>query len=905
MKKKKKNSFKYVLRTIANNLMTYALFVAILGCTCAASIITIVINKSDIILDPTDLKSSDSSIIYDEKGQQVALLGSENRINISYESLPQCVIDAFVAVEDSRYFEHPGFDLPRFAKAVLVNLSTMNFDQGGSTFTMQVIKNTYFELTAAKGKSIDRKIKEIYYSLQINNLISKEKLFEMYINKINFGSSTRGIQVAASYYFGKEASELNLVESAMLAGIINLPNIYNPYVNPTKCQQRTATVLYQMLNHGYITQDEYNLAIKVNVIDLLSGTNGTISKGKTIRNQSYIDVVIDELINTYGIDPYTTAVKVYTGLNQNVQSFYDDIADGIGVNWRDEYLNCASICMNNSTGLVIGILGGRNYSTARRLNYATDARYNSGSVAKAMFVYPLGFEYLPWMATNTTILDAPMYYAGTNLQIMNIEREYLGEISIEDAFTRSLNIPAIHIYEALEEKVGKKTIQNYLSKINIDKSVIDIVDCQAAFGSGTFTVSVEQMVGAQAVIMNSGYYTTPHTITRIEFINSTKQPIVANYESTQILSEGAAWLTAQLEAINVDITRALTPNIINFARTSKLKIDGVEIFGKTGTTSIPQYYVQKYNMTDTEGGGISLLASTNEYSTATWVGYDYSVYCDEKCLLTGADRGKYLYDTIIAKGAINITLQDYGKPERTKYEMPESVSKITTVTGLYPYESLPNYSSSAYVSTGYTLKKNVSISAWKKPTIDSISEVSAHYSVKNTRYQSLGLFDEESIILDENGNEQSILTQVEKFGDVEVAPYQEITITLPEYSDINKTKVVGTTYEMAFGKTYDEEGNIVYDENGNEVLKDIYTLRKRFDRSWVDGVVVYNIVIYDQDNNIVTTMTSNTNVIKYEPETPITIDTTYRIVASYKYTIAPVQSNTVETTVEINGTAFQ
>ena len=262
---------KKLRRKIINSIMGFIVFCGLLGTISGINIIKIILEKTDVVLETDDLTSMDSSLIFDDSGNQIIMLGKESRISLAYKKFPQVLVDAFIAVEDSRFFEHPGFDLPRFAKAFLINLQTLSFSQGGSTITMQVIKNTYFAVDTIAESTINRKVQEIYYALQITELISKEKVFEMYVNKVNFGANARGVQVASHYYFNKDCTDLNLVESAMLAGIINAPNAYNPYYNIAACQRRTADVLYLMNYHGYITDLEYQLARKVNVEDLLYG----------------------------------------------------------------------------------------------------------------------------------------------------------------------------------------------------------------------------------------------------------------------------------------------------------------------------------------------------------------------------------------------------------------------------------------------------------------------------------------------------------------------------------------------------------------------------------------------------------------------------------------------------------
>ena len=245
------------------------------------------------------LQSEDSSVIYDANGDEIVELGLYLRENIDYEQMPDTLIDAFLSIEDSRYFEHFGFDIPRFTKAIIENLKSGGFGQGGSTITMQLVKNSYFQvdadgestMAATSGMSgVKRKMQEIVLAIEANSQVSKKEIIALYINKINYGNNIRGVQKAAQYYFGKDADELNLVECAFLAGIINAPNNYNPYNELYKyddsyiylnskitylenAQIRTAEVLDLMAYHGYITKEEAELAKTIKIEDLLSGVD--------------------------------------------------------------------------------------------------------------------------------------------------------------------------------------------------------------------------------------------------------------------------------------------------------------------------------------------------------------------------------------------------------------------------------------------------------------------------------------------------------------------------------------------------------------------------------------------------------------------------------------------------------
>ena len=284
-------------------------------------------------LNPDDFTAAQSSKIFDSEGTIIANIGLQIRENITFEELPQSVIDAFVAIEDSRFFEHNGFDLPRFTKAVFENLKTMSFSQGGSTFTMQLVKGTYFETEEATAvrsglAGVNRKIQEINVALKAEKVISKKEILTFYLNKINYGvpKNRRGIQTAAQYYFGKDISEVSLLEAAVLAGVINAPNLYSPINNLELSEKRAHTVLDLMVYHGYITKKEAELSKSVPLENLLVGELS--SNSANIAHQAYVDAVVDEVIKLTGQDPVMVPMRIYTSMDSTLQNKFEQIQNG-------------------------------------------------------------------------------------------------------------------------------------------------------------------------------------------------------------------------------------------------------------------------------------------------------------------------------------------------------------------------------------------------------------------------------------------------------------------------------------------------------------------------------------------------------------------------------------------------
>ncbi|MBR2545550.1 MAG: penicillin-binding protein [Erysipelotrichaceae bacterium] len=820
--KKTKYERKKARRRIINGIMGFIVFCAILGIASGVSSVWLILNKSDVKLNPDELKSQDASLIYDAQGNEIAMLGMEDRINISYADMPQCLIDAFVAVEDSRFFEHPGFDLPRFTKAILENLSSLSFGQGGSTLTMQIIKNTYFmqgdtNADRSGGQGIARKVQEIYYSLRLNKLVPKEKILELYINKVNYGSTARGVQVAADYYFGKDAKELNLVEAAMLAGVINAPNLYNPYYNPLECQERTSDVLYQMFNHGYITEMEYKTALKVNVTDLLVGEKSAgFVDGKTIPNQAYIDAVVQELEDVYDINPYDTAVKVYTGMNQAIQTHCDNVSDGKVEAYRDAYINYSAAVIENGTGLIIGLCGGRGYDRARMFNQATDSRWQPASSAKALMTYPTAFEYAGY-GTSTYIHDHSINWGGTPIQIRNDDGIYHGWVSVQYAFAESLNTCAVQTYRKVANTIGESKLADYLNTLGFDPEVANNVNEQYALGSQNFTVSPVQSAGAISMILSKGVFHKPHTITRIEYINSTKEPIVVDVPGVQVISPGAAWETCYLMSLTVNPKLATDPGLTWYRNEGLRK--SYPTFGKSGTASLPDPYYRTDRFKN-----CWLIGGTADYAIATVWGYDHSKISPREGYIPAWYRSSN-YDVRMFNSFLVALENTFGVPKKSM-DRPSDLVSLTHVRGLMPFTAVPSYASGSANST-WVLSKFANLAKYPEPKIGSIERITAKY-------------DKET---------------------------NTITLTVPEYPD--KYLVEGKPKET----------------NG-------------FNYTAVDGPVRYHFELLDPSGTVVMTQDSATNTITFSP-TQTERQQTFTATCMYKYMIAPVNSNTVSTTVRV------
>ncbi len=705
-------------------IITFIAAIGLIGLIAGAGVILYLLRDKPT-LNVTDFDQAESSVIYDSQGEIIANLGMVIRQNIEYEDIPNCVVDAFVAIEDSRYFEHNGFDVPRFTKAMLENIRTLSFGQGGSTFTMQLVKNTYFtnddtgEMAARSGaRGVKRKVQEIALAMELESAKSKQDIFESYVNKLNFGGSNniRGIQKASQYYFGKDLQECNLVEAALLAGVINAPNYYNPFYNLEAAQERVTEVLYQMRNHGYISKAEYELAKSVKIENLLSDPYKNDKDGEGIPYQAYIDAVVSEVIDLTNLDPYTTTMHIYTYMNKGIQEEMDIIQAGKMdpeyLQFPDPYFECASVAIKNSTGEVVGILGGRNYANGGQLllNHATEQYKQPGSTIKPILDYALAFENLGW-ATDHVLCDKPMYMDASNKNLVyNDSGTYVGDVTLKQATGMSINTCAIQTLQQVLDAKKYEYVVNYAQSLGYRWTLEDF-NVQYAIGGSTCEVTPYQHAAAYAAIMNYGVYNTPHTIQRIEFTNG-KSPITPSYASQEVISEAAAYLTTEL----------MKSNVKDYGGSySFVKTDKYDVYGKTGTTD----YGTSGRDYGIPSGAIKdgwLVAATSEYTTVTWVGYEKAVVNQQSYI----NKDFYYNDRPQGKIAHLIleSCYEYGDKQPEKLEQPQGVSKITHVIGTWPYAAFTEGMDESLKTTGKIKSESVKLVSLATPKVKDLSDFS-------------------------------------------------------------------------------------------------------------------------------------------------------------------------------------
>lgn len=574
-------------------ILTFLFFVCIIT-SIALGVNYIVTNAPTF--DKRNLYMSQASILLDKNGKEITRLGLEDREIVTYNELPQVLIDAIVATEDSRFFQHQGFDLIRFSKAVFDHLNG-NTDAGGaSTITMQISKQVFTSNVATGIEGIIRKLTDIYLSMfQIEKNYTKEEILEIYVNYPFLGSHSYGVEMACQNYFGKSVREINLAEAALIAGLFNAPSDIDPNVNLYNATKRRNEVLNLMYKHGYITEEQLNDALNISVSSMLIKKSSGVNK-----YQSFIDTVTEEIIKDKGISPYNVPMIIQTTLDTSVQDAVNNVMNN-SKNFKDDVIQAGMVITSTADGSILAIGGGRNRTGARQYNYATQIKRQPGSSIKPFMDYGPYFEFNGG-TPNDIILDAPYTYSdGT--QIVNAMRDYKGYITIKQALSDSRNIPALKVFQ----QVDKTNIANYVHSFGIDYGS-NLYESAAV---GAFEgVSPLQMSAAYGAYARGGYYIEPYSYTRITYRDNNEVE-EKTYKKEKVCSEQTA------KYINEILTYAIKYGKI----LGTLDVGNAEVAGKTGTTTISRSKTEALGISEYAVRDSWACIYTHDYSVALWYGY--------------------------------------------------------------------------------------------------------------------------------------------------------------------------------------------------------------------------------------------------------------------------------------------
>lgn len=676
-----------------------------------AFLIYITINAPKFNVD--NLNTKEISIIYDKDGKEITRLGDEKREKVSYSDLPEVLVDALVSTEDSRFFEHNGFDAPRFAKATIGQLMGRSSAGGASTLSMQVIKNAFTSSESTGIKGIIRKFTDIYLAVfKLEKKYTKEEIIEFYVNNHPLGGMIYGVEEASKAYFNKDVSDLNLSEAAIIAGMFKAPNSYRPTAYPENAAARRKTVLYLMERHGYITKDEEIEANSIPVESLTKDASGGTSR-EGGKYQDYIDTVIEEMQDKYEINPKTTSVKIYTNLDTSKQDIVNDVESGKTYTWKDDKIQTGITILDSGSGKVLAVGAGRNRNAGDTIR-ATSAFRQIGSTAKPIFDYGPGFEYGKWSTfgyqdgDNSYKLfeDTPYSYSdGTS--ISDWDNGYYGAITLRKALSTSRNIPALKAFQKNDNNKIKEFVTGLgitpeicgknntgytydrdkdlcVSKEN-EKETKKPTKIFEAHSIGAFSPGATpmQMAAAYAAFSNGGTYYEPYTVDHFTY-RQTGETVKHKEVKRKMMSEATAYMISSVLQ-DVQLTGGSIKNVA----------------AKTGTTNFDDATVKARGLPADAIRDSWVVGYTTKTVISMWYGYDSN------------ENSQYVLRNIpatIAKDKEFKALANAFEQNKEDFKMPDTVERINIISGTNPARQAPDGYTGPVVSELF-LKDNLPNSA--------------------------------------------------------------------------------------------------------------------------------------------------------------------------------------------------
>ncbi|MCL1791528.1 MAG: PBP1A family penicillin-binding protein [Peptococcaceae bacterium] len=619
-----------------------------------------------------------ASVVFDNTGNQIAQLSSvENRLHFTYEELPETLIKTIIAVEDQRFYKHKGYDTRRIIKGAFNTLLNPDKPEGGSTLTIQLAKNTFIDIDQRSSggmKGIQRKIQEIKLARQIEKNYDKDEILHAYLNQVYLGHGTFGVRSAALVYFGKDLHELTPPEIALICGLPQAPDTYDPYQRPESAKTRRAIILQIMLQEKIITAAEYEQCKEepfTFVNNVKAGTE-TVKMGvdsKTIYPY-FVDYLVSCLLdeNKYNLSSdqiYKGGLKIYTTVDPAVQeetekvmkdpaNFPPDAKDGVQVQG-------AAVILENATGNIIALTGGREYPSDEKLcfNRASEASRQPGSCAKPLMVYAPALDRGGFF-TGTVLDDCPSTFGGSYTP-KNASGGYSGLITMREAIRRSINIYAVKLYQA----AGPEHCFNF-AKNNLELQLEDAHADYLSNALGSFGTSPLEMARAYSTFPNQGLLTDVHCVTKITDINN-NTILEPETHTKRAMKNSTAYIMCNLLRDVVENGTATNAQISNWY-----------VAGKTGTTDSDQY---------PGSPDIWFTGFTPLYTCAVWMGFDIN---DNNHYLQsgtyGGDRPARLWRKIMVKAL-------EGKPSQTTiFPRPNDVISIQydAFSGLRPSNLTPS-----------------------------------------------------------------------------------------------------------------------------------------------------------------------------------------------------------------------
>ena len=559
-------------------------------------------------LSESKLVATTSSKIYDSKNELIADLGAERRVNAQSSEIPTDLVNAIVSIEDHRFFTHRGLDSIRIAGAFLRNLSSRGGLQGGSTLTQQLIKLTYFS-TSTADQTLSRKVQEAWLAIQLERTATKQEILTYYINKVYMSNGNYGMQTAAENYYGKDLKDLSIPQLALLAGMPQAPNQYDPYSHPEEALERRNLVLSEMQKHGYLTAEQYETAINTPITDGLQSLRAVNSYPQYMDN--YLKEVIDQVEQETGYNLLTTGMEVYTNVDQEVQKrLWDVYNTDEYVDYPDDDLQAASTIVDVTNGKVIAQLGSRHQSSnvSFGINQAVETNRDWGSTMKPITDYAPALEYGIYDSTAYMLKDAPYNYPGTNIPVYNWDKSYFGNITLQYAIQQSRNVTAV---ETLE-RVGLDQAKTFLNGLGIDYPTMvyaNAISSNTTESNKKYGASSEKMAAAYAAFANGGIYHKPMYINKVIFSDGSSKEF--SDAGTRAMKETTAYMMTEI-----------MKTVLTYGTGRGAYMSWLPQAGKTGTSNYTddeiENYIKRYDYVAPDE---LFVGYTRKYSMAVWTGY--------------------------------------------------------------------------------------------------------------------------------------------------------------------------------------------------------------------------------------------------------------------------------------------
>ncbi len=556
-------------------------------------------------IQASDLEGATETKILDKDGELIYSLGGEKRDIITSEQVPQLLKDAITSIEDKRFYSHMGIDPIRIAGSFLRNAKAGQITQGGSTITQQLVKLAVFS-TKKEDQTYKRKIQEIMLALQLERNYSKEQILTYYLNKVYMANNVYGFGTASHYYFNKELSELSLPQVALLAGMPQAPNSYDPYANADQAKERRDLVLYSMKENGKITKEQYDQAVATPITEgLIAHNNNVDSNDKALVYDSFVTMVLKEVQEKTGLDPYNDGLTIETTIDSKAQQrLYDIVNTNDYIQYVNDKIQNAVVMLDTKTGAVRAVNGGRKQTTLLGYNRATDNSRSTGSTIKPVIDYGPAIEYLNY-STGQTIMDQKTTYSN-GVELNNWDFSHKGAMTLRTALVYSRNTTALQTFKA----VGEKDIKSFLNNLDIQIKN-DGQDYLVESNSIGADISPINMAAAYAAFGNYGTYSKPYTVTKV----TTRDGHVTEFkpEQKQAMKDSTAYM----------ITDVLKDSF-KYGFATQAAIPGLPTAAKTGSSNYTVEQKRAMGASDYEDiiPDSWFIGYSTDYTISAWTGYD-------------------------------------------------------------------------------------------------------------------------------------------------------------------------------------------------------------------------------------------------------------------------------------------